>query len=97
VAVFILNPPHFKTLEDHHKRNIMKLLYALQLLIIHFAVSLAIGIMTNNLDYQFFSWVAMGVPVVLIIGFFFIPGNKRKKTGPVENEEIFDHLFISKK
>lgn len=74
----------------------MKLLYIIQLLIIHLAVSLTIGIMTDNLNYRFWTWVAIGVPVNLIIGGFFLSGNKTKEICPVENEEIFDHLFIRK-
>ncbi|WP_276504092.1 hypothetical protein [Terrimonas pollutisoli] len=75
----------------------MKLLYAIQLLIIHFLVSLTIGIMTDNLNYRFWTWVAISVPVNLIISGFFLSGNKTKEIYPVENEEIFDHLFIKKK
>lgn len=75
----------------------MKLLYIIQLLLIHLAVSLAIGIMTDNLNYRFWTWVAIGIPVNLIISGFFLSRNKTKEICPVENEEIFDHLFIRKK
>ena len=75
----------------------MKLLYAIQLLIIHFLVSLTIGIMTDNLNFRFWTWVAIGVPVNLLLGWFFLSKNKTRKISPVENEEIFDHLFIPKK
>jgi len=75
----------------------MKLLYLVQLLTIHLAVSLTIGIMTDNLNYRFWTWVAIGIPVNLIIGGFFLSRNKARKMRPVKNEEIFDHLFIRKK
>ena len=74
----------------------MKLLYIIQLLTIHLAVSLTLGAITNNLNSRFWTWVAIGVPVNLIIGAFFLSKNKAKKRYPVENEEIFDHLFIKK-
>ena len=74
----------------------MRLLYAIQLLIIHFLVSFTIGIMTDNLNYRFWTWVAIGVPVHLILAGFFLSKNKTKEICPDENEEIFDHLFIKK-
>jgi hypothetical protein len=75
----------------------MKFLYLVQLLTIHLAVSLTIGTMTDNLTYRFWTWVAIGIPVNLIIGSFFLSKEKPKEIMPVENEEIFDHLFTRKK
>ena len=74
----------------------MKFLYLVQLLTIHLSVSLLIGTMTDNLNYRFWSWVATGIPVNIIIGTFFLSKGKQKEIAPVENEEIFDHLFIRK-
>jgi hypothetical protein len=87
---------------DHSKKVNMKLLYILQVLLIHLAISFAIGLMTNNLTPGFWTWVGISIPFNLIFGavIAYLPvagKNKTGRSGPVENEEIFDHLFLNKK
>ena len=74
----------------------MKLLFAIQVLLIHLLISMIICFLTDQMNYRYWTWVSIGLPVSLVFVHFFLPKHKVKEVKPVENEELFDHLFIKK-
>ena len=80
----------------------MKFLLAVPLLIFAFLLPLITGVMAENSTYKFWLWFYTSIPLLFVAGMIVIclPAISRKKArklNPVENEEIFDHLFIGKK
>ena len=79
----------------------MKFLLAVPLLIFAFLLPLITGLMAKSSPYQFWLWFYTSIPLLFVAGVIVIclPAISRKKARklrPVENEEIFDHLFIGK-
>ena len=58
-------------------------------------------VITGLIAQETWLWVYVSIPLALVTSFILVclPGITWKKTGklsPVENDEIFDHLFINK-
>jgi hypothetical protein len=56
---------------------------------------------TSLLAQESWLWIYVSIPLALVAGFILdcrpgISAKTREKLMPVENEEIFDHLFIYK-
>jgi hypothetical protein len=69
----------------------------LPIIILAFLMPVATGIIAQ----QSWLWIYVSIPLALIASFILVclPGisaKTREKLMPVENEEIFDHLFIYK-
>jgi hypothetical protein len=67
------------------------------IIILAFLMPLATGLIAQD----YWLWIYISIPLALIASFILVclPGITAKKKGrlsPVENEEIFDHLFIHK-
>lgn len=74
----------------------MKIL-TLPIVILAFLLPMATGLIAQ----ESWLWIYVSIPLALVASFILVclPGITWKKTGqllPVENEEIFDHLFINK-
>jgi hypothetical protein len=79
----------------------MKFLFAALLLIFAFLLPLITGLIVKDSPYKFWLWFYISIPLLFVTSVIIIclPGRSRKnveKLNPVENEEIFDHLFIEK-
>jgi hypothetical protein len=79
----------------------MKLLYRIQLPLISLLVCLTATCITGDSPYRFWVWVGAPVLAIFAICEFFLflryrAISKSNEPKPVENEEIFDHLFIKK-
>ena len=79
----------------------MKFLLAVPLLIFVFLLPLITGLIINDSPYKFWLWFYISIPLVFVtsVVILCLPDRSREKAGkvkPVENEEIFDHLFIGK-
>jgi hypothetical protein len=75
----------------------MELLFALSLLILSFAT----GLMAGNFGRNAGLWFCISIPLPFIASIILLclPDRSTAKARilrPVENEEIFDHLFIKK-
>ncbi|MEP7373044.1 MAG: hypothetical protein ABI675_06600 [Chitinophagaceae bacterium] len=75
----------------------MKILLTLSLVTLAFLLPLVTGLIAQ----ESWLWFYISIPLALIAAFIFVclPGVSTKKTrklSPVENEEIFNHLFIRK-
>ena len=73
----------------------MKILLTLSLVILAFLLPLVTGLIAQ----ESWLWFYISIPLALIAGFIVVclPGISEKKAGklsPVENDEIFEHLFI---
>ena len=69
----------------------------LPIIILAFLMPLATGLIAQ----EYWLWFYISIPLALIASFILVclPGisaKTREKLSPVENEEIFDHLFIHK-
>lgn len=74
----------------------MKIL-TLPIFILAFLMPMATGLIAQ----ESWLWIYVSIPLALVASFILVclPGITWKKTGklsPVENEEIFNHLFINK-
>jgi hypothetical protein len=74
----------------------MKIL-TLLISILAFFMPMVTGLITE----ESWLWFYICIPLVLIASFIVVclpgvPGKERRTPSPVENEEIFDHLFITK-
>lgn len=79
----------------------MKLLLAVPVLLFAFLLPLITGLMVKDSPYRFWLcfYISIAPPPTVSVIIFCLAGWCRQKAGklePVENEEIFDHLFISK-
>jgi hypothetical protein len=79
----------------------MKFLLAVPLLIFAFFLPLITALMVKDSPYKFWLWFYISIPLLFVTNVIIIclPAISRKKVeklNPVENEEIFDHLFIAK-
>lgn len=69
----------------------------LPIIVLAFLMPLATGLIAP----EYWLWVYISIPLALVGSFILVclPGvsaKTREKLSPVENEEIFDHLFIHK-
>ena len=67
------------------------------IIILAFLMPLATGL----IEQEYWLWFYISIPLALIASFILvclpgIPAKTKRKLSPVENEEIFDHLFIHK-
>ena len=79
----------------------MKILLAVPLMIFAFFLPLITGLMVKDSPYKFGLWFYISIPLLFVTSVIILcqPGRSGKKAGklsPVENEEIVDHLFVSK-
>ena len=79
----------------------MEVLFAIPLIIVPFFWPVLTGLMAKNFGRKFWVWFWLGVPLPFIgvVILLFLP-EKIKKKGElkaVENDKIFDHLFIDAK
>jgi hypothetical protein len=74
----------------------MKIL-TLPIFILAFLLPMATGLIPQ----ESWLWLYVSIPLALVASFLLIclpriPPKKAGKLSPVENEEVFDHLFINK-
>lgn len=79
----------------------MKLLYIVQLLLVSLVVSLTMAYATGSFTYRFWGLVVVIIPAIFALCETLLllrssMMSQTNKTAPVENDEIFDHLFISR-
>jgi len=77
----------------------MEVLFATPLLLVPFFWPIITGILAGNNGRKFWTWFFIGIPLPLIAAviLLFLPDKSKPKiagpASPVENDEIFNHLF----
>ena len=64
-------------------------------------LALLMPMVTGLIEQEYWLWFYISIPLAMITSFILvclpgIPAKTKEKVSPVENEEIFDHLFIHK-
>jgi len=77
----------------------MEFVFALPLAFTPFIIPLITGLMAKNLGRKFWPWFFIGIPLPLIANIILLclPDKTKKiiELNVVENDELFDHLFIN--
>lgn len=78
----------------------MEIIFALPLLLLPTILPLLSGLMAKNFGRKFWPWFILGIPLPLIANIILLclPDKSEKKhpeLTAVENEDIYDHLFIN--
>lgn len=73
----------------------MELIFALPFLLLPLAFPVIAGCMARSFgrSYRFWFWISFLLPVVSCIILLCLP-NKKKSLTAVENDELYDHLFV---
>lgn len=79
----------------------MKLLLALPVAVFTFLLPLITGVAVRATPNKFWLWFYAGIPLLFIVSVILFcavekPGTKKEYKRPVENDELFDHLFVNK-
>jgi len=79
----------------------MEFVFLMALILISFRIASATAALAEDIGKRYWTWLVLGVFLPLVaIGILFCLPRKRKKQATelraVENDEIFDHLFIAK-
>lgn len=74
----------------------MEFAFALPLILIPLAFPIMAGLMALNFGRRFWPWfwISFLLPFISCFILLCLP-DKRKKPLPVENEEVFEHLFLN--
>ena len=83
------------------KKIIMEVMFALPLILVPFFWPVITGLMAKNFGRKFWPWFFIGIPLpfIAVIVLLFLPVRPKQQTEltVVENDKIFDHLFINNK
>ena len=79
----------------------MEFVFAIPLLFTPFMMPLITGLMAKNFGRKFWLWFFLGLllPFIAAIVLLCLPDKSKRKVvelRPVENDEVFDYLFITK-
>ena len=79
----------------------MELVFLMALILISFRIASATALLAEDIGKSYWTWFVLGVflPLVAIGILFFLPRKRKRQVielRAVENDEIFDHLFIDK-
>ena len=81
----------------------MEVLFALPIILIPFFWPVVTGLVARGYGRKFWTWFFLGIPLpfIAVIILLFLPDklvrNAAAELQPVENEKIFDHLFLEEK
>jgi hypothetical protein len=83
------------------QNSIMEFVFLMALILIFFRIASATAALAEDIGKSYWAWFILGLFLPLVaMGILFCLPRKRKKHAPelraVENDEIFDHLFIVK-
>lgn len=79
----------------------MELVFLMALILISFRIASATASLAEDTGKNYWAWFVLGIflPLFAIGILFFLPRKRKKQVTElraVENDEIFDHLFILK-
>jgi hypothetical protein len=97
VSGWFLLPAIFKV----SKKFLMEFVFLMALVLMSFRVAFVTASLAEEIGKGYWTWFILGVflPLIAIAILFCLPRKSRKRVTElraVENDEIFDHLFIAK-